>query len=888
MKKLNPYPLRKRPALFSLSTPWLVALGFFLPFFICAVVYCVAGYYPFGNRQILVTDSWHQYFPMVRDLIVNLKEGGSLLYNWSTGLGSNYLNIIGYYCASPLYLLGVLIPEEHLRVFFTLCVGVRIGTAGATGAYFLSKVFRRKDISVVFFSTLWALCACIMGYYWNVMWLDSIALLPLVMLGMIRLIRERRGVLYTVSLALCLFCNYYIGFYICIGVLAASIGTVVVNWRGIREALFAALRMLTHSLAGIAMSAVLLLPTFMALQNTYSASNNNVGTLLWNGSFMQFLSALFPYQLPNTKDLDTPNLCCGLICVLLFVLFLTGRFSLGKKLCTCAGLGLLMFSFLFRPLDFTWNGFHYTNMIPFRYSFLFSFLLVAAAYYMWCNLHRINRDWVIYAFVVTAAAACLCYAYISTTVILLTVGTALIYCAVLYIYAGGRLNHRTTALILCLFMAVEAAVAGAMGIHEYSDYDTYLQRDAEVDSLTSMAEKTDSFYRIEHTNTKTLNDSLLYGYNGISQFSSGANAGVSRYLAALGCGGYPAGNRYVFYHTTPAVQSTLALKYLIAQYGHSSGDRYLSMYANHNTTTMFEYTRALPLAFTVEGGADLEFESNEDPFKNQNELWRAMTGVEEDLFETYSAMEVSAKGGTVSGSAGSYTYTPDEETEDEDPVELTYTVTAQEEGMYYLFPKVQEANNLVISLGGTDVSFNYSYGQACILPAGYLQAGQEVKLRITPAPDTADRSYVADLQYAVMDAKVFERGYTRLKSEAAENDSYTDTSYRCTVNAAEPATLYTSIPYERGWSAYVDGEKVDTAAYAGAFVSLEIDAGEHEIELKYTPEGFVPGVVLTLLGIVFLVLSTLYFRRKRKAELTALRLRVPPLFEGSHTQEPTA
>ena len=73
---------------------------------------CAAERAPFGDQQILVVDFWHQYYPFLRLLHEKLQHGGSLLYTWDSGLGSNFVSIFAYYAASPLNLLTALVPKH--------------------------------------------------------------------------------------------------------------------------------------------------------------------------------------------------------------------------------------------------------------------------------------------------------------------------------------------------------------------------------------------------------------------------------------------------------------------------------------------------------------------------------------------------------------------------------------------------------------------------------------------------------------------------------------------------------------------------------------------------------------------------------------------------------
>jgi len=859
---VKPKKVLKPLELLDIKPTHIMLFSFLMPFVICLVVFLVAGFYPLGTKQIIVTDFWHQYFPIIRELRETILEGGSLLWNWHSGLGTNFLAMLGYYGASPLNLLTLLMPESFLQLGVTLIVFIKIGLCGLFFSVFLMKAFERRDISVIFFSCLYATCACVMGYFWNLMWLDSIAIFPLVVLGVILLIRDRKPLLYTVSLALALLFNYYIGVYICIAVLLLSVCTVVITWSSLKDAILAFFRMVVHSAIGIGITAVLLLPSYLALQNSYYAVNSSVGETLWNGKASQFLSALFPYQFPNTKDLVTPNLCCGLVCVFLFVLFLCSNAKIREKICSSLILGVLFFSFLYRPLDYLWNGAHYVNQIPFRYSFIFSFVLIACAYRAYCLMHKTDLFSIGASLLMTAIVACLMYQYLATYIIVLCVVTALVYAVILILYNSGVTGPKLTSGLMCGVIAVECAVAGAFGFSGYSDYVSYREHSEDINYLfDSVADGT--FYREEMTNTKTLNDPLFYGYNGVSQFSSSANGRISTYLKTMGVGGNPAGNRYAYYQSTPLMNSSLAVRYLVSKAGTKMKDMSLSKVNASGECVLYENKYFLPIAYTVNGDVDEDKFLDYRPFENQNQLFTAMTGINEKLFTTHSInMPATATGGNIDGGNGSYKYTQTGE-----KITLRFEIECQRDGLYYFYPRIRDAGNVAVAEGAVWVYFNAKHTQAAVLPAGYRKAGEKIIISTTMTSDGEPHN--AFLSCAVMDQQVFEKGYSILSSGSMTDITHTDTSISGKVNAENDGTLlYTSIPYEKGWRAYVDGKEADISPYADTFVSVSLTEGEHTVEFKYTPDGFVTGAVVTAVSIALCALSAYLYPKyhKRKKE----------------------
>ena len=367
-----------------------LALAFAIPCVGMLVVMLISQYEPFGQYSMLYSDMYHQYYPFFVAFRETLRSGESLLHSWNVGLGMDYLGLISYYLASPLNLLSVIVPESWLLEFFSLLVPVKLGLAGLFFAIFLKKLFDQDDISISVFGGCYGLCAWALGYQWNVMWLDTFALLPLVALGTVALLRDKKFILYTISLFLAIFANYYIGFFICIFVFLLFFIYEICRWQGFKRFFVDLCRIAFFSILAIGMTAILELPAFAALQTTQSSVNNfpegfkmNIASKnTWLGlldAMRQVAGNMMGGAELNFKE-GLPNVYSGVISVMLGVMFLTSReVKFRDKLCSVTLLLFFMVSFIIRQLDYIWHGFHFTNMIPYRFSFLFSFVVLYMA-----------------------------------------------------------------------------------------------------------------------------------------------------------------------------------------------------------------------------------------------------------------------------------------------------------------------------------------------------------------------------------------------------------------------------------------------------------------------------------------------------------------------------
>ena len=876
------------------SGPLPGILSFLLPFLVFSVCLAIEGVYPFGDRQIINYDGWHQYYPFLLKLWDHFHEGTSLLYDWSMGMGTNFLSMLSYYGSSPWNLLLLLVPVREFRVLFTLFTALRIGFAGYFTGLFLKKGMGASGFSIPFFAMGYALCGYLMGYYWNNMWLDSIALFPLLCLGTVKLFREGKSTLYIASLSLCLFANYHIG-YMCVlfTVLLFFILCVLdrVSFSGFFRKGF---RLFLAGIWGAAIPAVLLLPAFFGLFNTVSTTGSVPVYVSFYESVRDLITPLVSFHEPAVMD-GLPNLTTSALLALFAFAFLWAKkISLREKLCAFFLVLFLLFSMNFSVLNYVWHGMHFTNMIPYRFAFLFSFTVVVMAYRYYQKAAS-SFDWIDGAgmFLFAAFVSFCAFGYYKGSSLLATVavfGAGIVLCA---LYSVKILSRRSFSVILCLILALEMTCSaflgtGAVGSTGYSDYFDG-QKGEEVQALVDLArerEKETPFFRLETTEWRSLNDSCFYHYNGVSQFASSANVRVSTFLQALGMPADPGSNRFVYVHGTPLADALLGVKYLISRNGYLSdpGLSCVSPATNQKSTALYEYTTTPGICFLTEKEAgSLTLKENQTPFERQNEIFSALTGLEGDLFLPVSAtgekhlnLEATHQGN------GYYEYTCpalEEGAESERVLRLEYTVP--ESGMIYIYADVPLANYVQVNNAWHCIE---EYPN--LFDAGYFSAGSTFQLRAVIQEETREKfSDHAVFSVCRMDQALWEEGLSRLTEGKMEIETWEDTRVTGRVNAKKDGYLYTSIPMEREcWEVKVDGETVPVTPFAGAFVGVYLSRGEHQVEIIYSPLGYAKGKWISLSSLLLLA-ALFYWEKKGHVIFPEKKKALPPVDKEPLTPE---
>ena len=886
-----------------------LALAFAIPCVAMLTVMLICEFEPFGQYAILYSDMYHQYFPFFVAFRKALLSGESLLRNWSVGLGMDYLGLIAYYLGSPLNLLSVLMPESILLECFSLLLPIRLGLAGLFFAIFLKEIFDRYDISIAVFGAFYALCSWTLGYLWNIMWLDTFALLPLVALGTVRLLRDRKFILYTLSLFFAVFCNYYIGFFVCIFVFLLFFIYEFCRWQGFKRFFRDLGRIALFSVLAIGMTAILELPAFAALQTTQSSVNkfpegfkmNIARENTWKGLLdaMRQVAGNMAGGVPPTFKEGLPNVYTGVVTLFLSFLYLLNKDVKWKdKVCAVTLLVFFMLSFILRQLDYIWHGFHFTNMIPYRFSFLFSFVMLFMAYRAWIDREKF-RIWQVLAAALFAAAIIACnngakdlslfegsdtrdswmFVLCNGTVLLASVAA---FCYGLsgkkipkdadknvaaWIRNENALRRGSIGIIILAVMAAELVLSLLnFGINFSGTSVTHYPRGTEhaASMIRYMHEREEDtlFYRAETTHSQTLNDGALNDYNGVTAFTSSANVKVTEFMRMMGYGAKNTFNRYCYEEASPVSDLFLNLKYMIERSGKDRGSSAFTQIHRYGDVALLQNNFSLPLGFLAQPElAEVEFSGNYNGFRFQNALMKAATGMEEDLWRLIpeEEREVIAVDVVVTDTtpAGKSTYT--------DGLKggsITYTYTALSDGFLCVELDFPKRNDVAIWKNG-ELQYNETTSLKQMMAVGDVTYGDVVEVKATCT--SSDESGTVDISAAILDMDRLEKAYQILNASTLELTEFGTTRVEGIIDCDRDGLLYTSIPQNGNWTVKVDGQEAEVVLTGDVMVGVMLTEGEHEVEFRYRNKAFSWGWKISLLSAAAFG-ALVYLEKKKKPQ----------------------
>ena len=517
---------------------------------------------------------YHQYARFFSELWHKLRTGGSLAYSWDIGLGSNFLAIFGYYLSSPANWLIALFPQKMMVELMDALIALKIAASGFTCTYYLCKHTGKYNISSVIFGLFYACSAFTVAYSWCLMWLDCVLLLPLVMLGIEKLVKEGKGLLYAVTLGLTILSNYYISIMVCISSVLYFVVVMISMPSETKAPKYnrAIVNFIIYSLLAGGLSAIILLPEICALGYTASGDFSFPKTMTRYFSFVTMIERHMLNVDVSTGLDHLPNLYCGVFVFLLLPLYvMCSKISRREKVSKMILLFVFFTAFNFNITNYIWHGFHFPNSLPCRQSFIYVFFLLGMCHDALDNIgeFKISRIsavlWGVLIF----------FLYVGNTIkgdkdeqitweILYTsIAFIASYALILFLMKKNRLNPAAItaaffaiAVIEVIMNTTTTGYSTNMRSNYLSDYDTVKSLVKEEDALNG----DNRFYRTSKIRGyRSKNDAAWHNYKDASVFSSTSYSALTAMYGDLGL--EHSTNAYAINGATPLIYSMFNIKY---------------------------------------------------------------------------------------------------------------------------------------------------------------------------------------------------------------------------------------------------------------------------------------------------------------------------------------
>ena len=823
-------------------------------------VYLSQGIYWNSDTSPLLGDGFHQYVIFDVALRNILHGNGSLFYTFTSGLGLNFYALSSYYLGSFLSPLVYFFDLTNMPDAVYLTTLLKFGLIGLSTYFSLNKLFQSipKPLKLAL-STSYALMSFTVSQLEIKTWLDVFILIPLIITGLHLLITEKKFSLYFTSLSILFIQNYYFGYMTALFLIFWYICQISWDFKTRKSSFLDFI--ITSVLAGMA-SLILTLPTLFDLQ-THGEKLTEVTKFQTESSwYLDLFAKQFIGSFDTTKYGAIPMIFVGLLPFILTILFFTLKsIKFHVKLIYAIFFTFLIASFYIEALDLFWQGMHTPNMFLHRYAWIFSTLLIYTAAEVLNRLKEIKIwNFLVSLFlIVTGFLATIYlkshYSFLTDLNILLTLEFLVVYSLLLLAVIKKFISVNLFAILISLFIMVEISLNASSQIDGIAKEWGFASRSAYSRDIPAMESFStyigNQFTRTEKLQTQTGNDSMKFNYNGISQFSSVRNRSASSTLDKLGFKSSGTNLNLRYANNSILADSLFGIQYNISE---NPIDKYgfQDVYQKDNLT-LYENQYSLPIAFASQSVYnDVKF--NEHTLDNQASFLNQLANVNFDYFSPIPYEKTENTDDLISVTSSS----------NEDAA-IQYQIEVPENSQVYLsFTNLHFSNDkqkkVDILVNGEKKTFTTD-NVFSFFNLGYTKEKKTFNINVS-FPGNSQVSFESPTFYR-LDTKTFTEAIQKIKEQPVTVSTSKNKVF-ATYDIKQDTSIFFTIPYDKGWSAYQDGKKIEIKQAQTGFIKVDVPKGKGTITLSFIPNGFVVGAICSFTSLLLFGI----YNHKRKSSKT--------------------
>ncbi len=842
------------------KTYWTYFVSFIIPIIIMIGVYLSQGIYWNSDTSPLLGDGFHQY--VIFDIALrNILHGnGSLFYTFTSGLGLNFYALSSYYLGSFLSPLVYFFDLTNMPDAVYLTTLLKFGLIGLSTYFSLNKLFQSipKPLKLAL-STSYALMSFTVSQLEIKTWLDVFILIPLIITGLQLLITEKNFLLYFTSLSILFIQNYYFGYMTALFLIFWYLCQISWDFKTRKSSFLDFI--ITSVLAGMA-SLILTLPSLFDLQ-THGEKLTEITKFQTESSwYLDLFAKQFIGSFDTTKYGAIPMIFVGLLPFILTILFFTMKsIKFHVKLIYTIFFAFLIASFYIEALDLFWQGMHTPNMFLHRYAWIFSTLLIYTAAEVLKRLKELKVwNFLVSLFlIVTGFLATIYlkshYSFLTDLNILLTLEFLVVYSLLLLAVIKKFISVNLFAILISLFIMVEISLNASSQIEGIAKEWGFASRSSYNRDIPAMESFStyigNQFTRTEKLQTQTGNDSMKFNYNGISQFSSVRNRSASSTLDKLGFKSSGTNLNLRYANNSILADSLFGIQYNISD---SPIDKYgfKDIYQKDNLT-LYENQYSLPIAFASQSVYnDVKF--NEHTLDNQASFLNQLANVDFDYFSPIPYDKTENTNDLISVTSSS----------NEDAA-IQYQIEVPENSQVYLsFTNLHFSNDkqkkVDILVNGEKKTFTTD-NVFSFFNLGYTKDTKTFNIHVS-FPENSQVSFESPTFYR-LDTQTLTEAIQKIKEQPVTVSTSKNKVF-ATYDVQQDTSIFFTIPYDKGWSAYQDDKKMEIKQAQTGFMKVDVPKGKGTITLSFIPHGFITGSICSFTSLLLFGIYN-YKRKSSKA-----------------------
>ena len=842
------------------KTYWTYFVSFIIPVIIMTGVYLSQGIYWDSDTSPLLGDGFHQYVIFDVALRNILHGNGSLFYTFTSGLGLNFYALSSYYLGSFLSPLVYFFDLTNMPDAVYLTTLLKFGLIGLSTYFSLNKLFQSipKPLKLAL-STSYALMSFTASQLEIKTWLDVFILIPLIITGLQLLITEKKFLLYFTSLSILFIQNYYFGYMTALFLIFWYLCQISWDFKTRKSSFLDFI--VTSFLAGMA-SLILTLPTLFDLQ-THGEKLTEITKFQTESSwYLDLFAKQFIGSFDTTKYGAILMIFVGLLPFILTILFFTMKsIKFHVKLIYIIFFAFLIASFYIEALDLFWQGMHTPNMFLHRYAWIFSTLLIYTAAEVLNRLKEL-KVWNFLSSLFLAVTGFLAtiylkshYSFLTDLNILLTLEFLVVYSLLLLAVIKKFISVNLFAILISLFIMVEMSLHASSQMDGIAKEWGFASRSAYNRDIPAMESFStyirNQFTRTEKLETQTGNDSMKFNYNGISQFSSVRNRSASSTLDKLGFKSSGTNLNLRYANNSILADSLFGIQYNISE---NPIDKYgFQVVYQKDNLALYENQFSLPIAFASQSVYnDVKF--NEHTLDNQASFLNQLANVNFDYFSPipYDRTENTNDLISVTSSLN-------------EDVAIQYQIEIPENSQVYLsFTNLHFSNDkqkkVDILVNGEKKTFTTD-NVFSFFNLGYTKEKKTFNIHVS-FPGNSQVSFESPTFYR-LDTQTLTETIQKIKEQPVTVSTSKNKVF-ARYNVKQDTSIFFTIPYDKGWSAYQDGKKIEIKQAQTGFMKVDVPKGKGTITLSFIPNGFVVGAICSFTSLLLFGI----YNHKRKSSKT--------------------
>lgn len=790
---------------------------------VLSVIFFIKGYYPFGSQSIIWSDMHEQITAMYYHFYDSIYNSKSLFVDFNSGGAINFVGVLAYYILSPFTLIILFFPRELIDNAVSIIVALKILLSGLTCLYFISKTFNKIDDNYkIILSLLYAFSSYSLTLYIITPWIDIVYLFPMLLLGLKKLLDLESSKLYIITLSISLICSFYITFIVLLFIIFSSfLYLYIFKKENIKKAIF---HLGVATIISILIASVILIPSFIQIFASQRASINLAEIV--NSKFGP-LSDKIAYLFGSTI-------------LIVFSLLILLNFKKHKKFTIFLFLNLLLLGLplIIEPINKMW---HFGSYVYFcyRYGFIIVlFLIIGAGYYL-TNLDSMKKYPIIvskiiplllliitfivmfvifykYRFRIFLAIDSLTFTRDKIALLSLFIVSLLIFITVLILFFTNKKESNFTIIFLYIITISQILFNSYFYFNKYDS--NYLNNQynwmEEIYKINLLKDK----YYVKETNRILIsNYGMVSDIRTFSNFTSLVDKTNYETMIMLGYDSY--GNDTEAIGGNLFTDIILAQKYIISD---REIDDFYYNYANDidNYLYIYEFSN-LPFGFVINNNSSIKNAKNS--MEASNIIYNSITN-NDNIFDIEKLDALENKY-FISGKKRLY-------------LDIDFNINNKRNN-YNLFDIYVNGNLLYQSIPNTNRNGTLYLGE-------FLD--EEVEIKIVSLKE----NNIKDINLGILDLQKIDDFLNNYGKNV--DIEFNHNKMIISTNGNNNDLLFLPITY-------LDNYKCSTHEIFRVydnFIGIKLHDGENIIEISFIPKGFIIGIIISFIGIVFFIIWERY------------------------------